>query len=413
MLAQPAEATTPRKLEFQVSEADDVGSAMRTVEKGLAGLSRALGRPQQGAGSTITMHKNALAQKSETDRLDRLERLQAVQQRELSRVQFEVQEAETTALAALHETEKKHMSIWDRIGALETSVVELKNDKAALQAQVAELLAAQQRAISGAQASFSGRAQGEVMRHTYAGGQGNRQQGAPAAGPGPGQHTGSNAMHHNRTHPPMVNNSTRGNTQPMTHGCPPQPDSLYQALVYERNKFSTTFKLDNMVTFKDGEDRPALQARAQQVIGHMGTGMGVVVEHASWSRPMRQGEAPSRLIVRVRKEDTWVMEGLKHSRYLAQNQRVTEELGPVELAMARVTRAELQEWWRNHPGKHISLMSRFMDRAAMHSRYGGEQSKQEPFSAQAIAAGMAKLGQILQQQHQRYQQGNAAMNQSA
>ena len=171
----------------------------------------------------------------------------------------------------------------------------------------------------------------------------------------------------------------------------PLPHDIMAAIGYERFRNMKTFKLDNIIPYSAGQDPNALAQAATQALQSISNYRHIVVTRAQWAEPQRQGDAPSRLFVHVTNEkDVECMKWLMEPNRLAYNQRISEELGPVELAIFRITLREMREWQYMYP-QHAH--TKHMDRCAVINTADGVMQN---FSSAAVAAGLAALAKVRQ-----------------
>ena len=159
------------------------------------------------------------------------------------------------------------------------------------------------------------------------------------------------------------------------------PDELSMHMSWEAQRTACTLKLDSIVKYQD--QAQDLYASAEAAIKALG-GPPCTITYARWATPRQAGRPPSRLIVTFETQDQ-AAKVLHMVPFLAPWQRIYPELGPVEAAVAKVTRQEFGCWARQVPPALRAFYR--VDRACVMDGKG----RCQPFSQAAIDAGMAAL----------------------
>ena len=159
-----------------------------------------------------------------------------------------------------------------------------------------------------------------------------------------------------------------------------------------------TVKLDRNVKF-EGQTQD-LCASAEAAIRAAG-GPPCKVTYARWATAQQADRPPSRLIVTFETQEQ-AAKVLHMVPFLPPWQRIYQELGPVEAAVAKVVRQEFASWaWQANPALRACYR---VDRAGVRDVQGQIQ----PFSQAAIDAGMAALQKYKGRQADRPMQGARA-----
>jgi hypothetical protein len=204
-----------------------------------------------------------------------------------------------------------------------------------------------------------------------------------------GSHAGTSGREHPCTNTHAAPHMQHPNTN--THTWGPLNDELVAAIGYETHLHTRTFKLDHMVPYSAGQDAIALAHTASQALKSYSNYKDIVVTRAHWAAPQRQGGVPSRLFVHVKTdEDVKYMNWLMGAGRLAHHQHISQELGPVELAIYRVTMRDFAEWQYMNP-QHAHTMH--MHRCAVVNNADGVTQN---FSPAAVAAGLEALAKVRQ-----------------
>ena len=165
------------------------------------------------------------------------------------------------------------------------------------------------------------------------------------------------------------------------------PEALFKHMSWERQRNTCTLKLDNIVHFqKEQNSTQELITRAQSAIRALGgRGPQCSVTQARWATPMQQGMAPNRLLITLASPQEAAQVLSVGPQWLGPRQRILEELGEVELAVAKVVRQEFARWQQGAPPGQWGAYR--MVRACVVDAGGNMQL----FSQAAIDAGMAAM----------------------